>query len=126
MRNLGTVGRVPIVPPSVNKRSSEKGASVIPKRRFAVYKGPQNHMVGDDKGRGLQGRDRGFDMGSITVPDRTLQRHKEPSVTLVFCKLRPSFSLSRHYRELSGIAGKGKGRVVTVESRLSGGVVQLV
>jgi hypothetical protein len=46
-------------------------------------------------GRGLQGRGRGFDMGSITVPDRTLQRQKEPSVTLVFCKLRPSFSLSR-------------------------------
>jgi hypothetical protein len=44
---------------------------------------------------GLQGRGRGFDMGSITVPDRTLQRQKEPSVTLVFCKLRPSFSLSR-------------------------------
>ena len=47
------------------------------------------------RGRGLQGRGRGFDMGSITVPDRTLQRKKEPSVTLVFCKLRPSFSLSR-------------------------------
>src|SRR5438045_5889960 len=46
-------------------------------------------------GRGLQGRGRGFDMGSITVHDRTLQRQKEPSVTLVFCKLRPSFSLSR-------------------------------
>jgi hypothetical protein len=46
-------------------------------------------------GRGLQGRGHGFDMGSITVPDRTLQRQKKPSVTLVFCKLRPSFSLSR-------------------------------
>jgi len=34
-------------------------------------------------------------MGSITVPDRTLQRQKKPSVALVFCKLRPSFSLSR-------------------------------
>ena len=45
-------------------------------------------------GQGL-GRGRGFDMGSITVPDRSLQRQKEPSVTLVFCKLRPSFSLSR-------------------------------
>jgi hypothetical protein len=32
-------------------------------------------------------------MGSITVPDRTLQRQKKPSVTPVFCKLRPSFSL---------------------------------
>src|ERR1700694_3246623 len=47
------------------------------------------------KGGGLHGRGRGFDMGSITVPDRTLQRQKKPSVTLVFCKLRPSFSLSR-------------------------------
>jgi hypothetical protein len=46
-------------------------------------------------GRGLQGRGRGFDMGSITVPDRALQRPKKPSVALVFCKLRPSFSLSR-------------------------------
>jgi hypothetical protein len=44
-------------------------------------------------GRGLQGS--GLDMDSITVADRTLQRQKEPSVTLVFCKLRPSFSLSR-------------------------------
>src|SRR5580692_10491819 len=43
----------------------------------------------------LWGRGRGFDMGSITVPDRALQRQKKPSVTLVFCKLRPSFSLSR-------------------------------
>ena len=57
-------------------------------------------------GRGLQGRGRGFDMGSITVPDRTLQRQKEPSVTLVFCKLRPSFSLSRHSREVLGREGK--------------------
>ena len=47
------------------------------------------------EGRGLWGRGRGFDMGSITVPDRSLQRQKKPSVTLVFCKLRPSFSLSR-------------------------------
>jgi hypothetical protein len=46
------------------------------------------------KKQGL-GRGRGFDMGSITVPDRSLQRQKKPSVTLVFCKLRPSFSLSR-------------------------------
>src|SRR5260370_40432876 len=57
-------------------------------------------------GRGLQGRGRGFDMGSITVPDRTLQRQKEPSVTLVFCKLRPYFSLSRQllgpFGEVSG------------------------
>ena len=37
-------------------------------------------------GRGLQGRGRGFDIGSIMTPDRTLQRQKEPSVTLVFCK----------------------------------------
>jgi hypothetical protein len=48
-------------------------------------------------GRGLQGRGRGFDMGSITVPDRALQRQEKPSVTLVFCKLRPSFSLSRNF-----------------------------
>src|SRR6266700_4186373 len=57
--------------------------------------GPQRGSAG--WGRGLQGRGRGFDMGSITVPDRSLQRQKKPSVTLVFCKLRPSFSLSRRY-----------------------------
>jgi hypothetical protein len=45
-------------------------------------------------GRGLQDRGRGFDIGSITVPDRTLQRQKEPSATYVFCKLRPSFSVT--------------------------------
>jgi len=37
----------------------------------------------------------GLIWGSITAPDRSLQRQKKPSVTLVFCKLRPSFSLSR-------------------------------
>jgi hypothetical protein len=41
--------------------------------------------IGQEVGRGLQGRGRGFDMGSITVPDRSLQRQKKPSVTLVFC-----------------------------------------
>jgi hypothetical protein len=60
----------------------------------------------DGVGRGLEGRGRGFDMGSITVPDRALQRQKKPSVTLVFCKLRPSFSLSRQllgpFREVFG------------------------
>jgi hypothetical protein len=35
-------------------------------------------------------------MGSITVPDHTLQRQKKPFVTLVLCKLRPSFR--RHGR----------------------------
>src|SRR5438270_12908603 len=54
-----------------------------------------NRRVNWGLGRGLQGRGRGFDMGSITVPDRSLQRQKKPSVPLVFCKLRPSFSLSR-------------------------------
>jgi hypothetical protein len=62
-----------------------------------------------DSGRGLQGRGRGFDMGSITLPDRSLQRQKKPSVTLVFCKLRPSFSLSRQrsafHLSLSGLVG---------------------
>jgi len=53
------------------------------------------NMANFPRGRGLQGRGRGFDMGSITVPDRALQRQKKPSVTHVFCKLRPSFSLSR-------------------------------
>src|ERR1035441_4485904 len=37
----------------------------------------------------------GLIMGWITVPDRALQRQKKPAVTLVLCKLRPSFSLSR-------------------------------
>lgn len=45
-------------------------------------------------------------MGSITVPDRVLQRQKKPSVTRVFCKLRPSFLLSRQllgpFGEVSG------------------------
>ena len=40
-------------------------------------------------------RGRGFDMGSITVPDRSLLRQKKSSLALVFCKLRPSFSLPR-------------------------------
>ena len=35
-------------------------------------------------GRGLQGRGRGFDMGLITTPDRSLQRQKKPSVTRLF------------------------------------------
>ena len=56
----------------------------------------KDSLAGYQPGRGLQGRGRGFDMGSIKVPDRTSQRQKEPSVTRVFCKLRPSFSLSRH------------------------------
>lgn len=39
-------------------------------------------------GRGLQGRGRGFDMGSITVPDRSLQRQKKPSVFAVTARVR--------------------------------------
>jgi hypothetical protein len=42
-------------------------------------------------GRGLRGRRRGFDLGSITVPDRSLKCEKMPPVTLAFCKLRLSF-----------------------------------
>src|SRR5580704_13040016 len=41
------------------------------------------------------GRGRGFDMGSITVSDRSLLRQKKSSLALVFCNLRPSFSLPR-------------------------------
>ena len=54
-------------------------------------------------------------MGSITVPDRSLQRQKKPSVTLVFCKLRPSFSLSRQllgpFGEVSGTEAAGSSSV---------------
>ena len=90
----------------------------IKKRSFSASINPRR----TGPGRGLQGRGRGFDMGSITVPDRSLQRQKKPSVTHVFCKLRSSFSLSRQRsrvrapssppfipEELIGIGGINRG-----------------
>ena len=66
----------------------DTGISPRTRARVAAYKrysalswNPLNRWLGD--------------LGSIMVPDRALQRQKKPSVTLVFCKLRPSFSLSR-------------------------------
>ena len=78
-------------------------------------------------GRGLQGRGRGFDMGSITVPDRALQRQKKPSVTRSFNRLLPASVLSRHLPAFSGIGGHWKQG--SLEQRFSferGRVVQLV
>jgi hypothetical protein len=46
-------------------------------------------------------------------------------VTLVFCKLRPSFSLSQHSEEVSGIDGHGKESGKGRKSILRG-LVQLV
>ena len=74
-------------------------------------------MVETTRGRGVQGRGRGFDMGSIPVQAPTLERQKEPSVTHVSCKLRPSFS--RHGRVRNHMAEKPASRTVAQKPVMS-------
>jgi hypothetical protein len=50
---------------------------------------------GRGSGRSHCGRGRGHIKDTITVPIRSHKRQKEPSVTLIFCKLQLSSALSR-------------------------------
>jgi hypothetical protein len=57
----------------------------------------QTKTLAADKsqGRGLYGRGRGHNKGTITVAIRASKRQKEPSIALIFYKLPLSCALSR-------------------------------
>lgn len=71
---------LPRLPLALSSRKSKRKTTNHRCRRVDTVTPYQSNALiepDSDSGRGLQGRGRGFDMGSITVPHRTLQRQKE-------------------------------------------------